>query len=145
MKFLIWFLCVLANAIIITLIKAAGIILGGIPTALLFVATLWLARNLCKKWDEHKDGKKRKKDDDEQKTELNAPAYRSASVWKCHCGRMHNDYESSCVCGATKSDAKKKEKDPVRFCRKCGEKLLDNSRFCRICGVEIIEVKEDEM
>lgn len=29
--------------------------------------------------------------------------------------------------------------DKIRFCRKCGEKLIDNSRFCRKCGTEIVE------
>ena len=28
----------------------------------------------------------------------------------------------------------------VRFCRKCGEKLIDGSKFCRKCGTEVIEV-----
>ena len=32
------------------------------------------------------------------------------------------------------------EVDKVRFCRKCGEKLIDSSRFCRKCGTEIVEV-----
>ena len=27
----------------------------------------------------------------------------------------------------------------IRFCRKCGEKLIDNSRFCRKCGTEIVD------
>ena len=26
--------------------------------------------------------------------------------WKCTCGRIHKNYESSCVCGATKFEAK---------------------------------------
>lgn len=30
--------------------------------------------------------------------------------------------------------------DRIRFCRKCGEKLLDNSQFCRKCGTEVVEV-----
>ncbi len=30
--------------------------------------------------------------------------------------------------------------DRIRFCRKCGEKVLDNSRFCRKCGAEVVEV-----
>ena len=34
------------------------------------------------------------------------------------------------------------KEDKICFCRKCGEKLLDNSRFCRKCGLEISEVKE---
>lgn len=29
--------------------------------------------------------------------------------------------------------------DKIRFCRKCGEKLIDNSRFCRKCGTEIVD------
>ncbi len=31
------------------------------------------------------------------------------------------------------------ETDKVRFCRKCGEKLIDSSKFCRKCGTEIVE------
>lgn len=31
----------------------------------------------------------------------------------------------------------------IRFCRKCGEKLIDNSIFCRKCGTEIVNVEED--
>lgn len=27
---------------------------------------------------------------------------------------------------------------PIRFCRKCGAKLLPNSRFCSQCGIEVI-------
>lgn len=27
----------------------------------------------------------------------------------------------------------------VRFCRRCGEKLIDNSCFCSKCGTEIIK------
>ena len=29
--------------------------------------------------------------------------------------------------------------DRIVFCRKCGEKLLDNSRFCAKCGTEIVK------
>ncbi len=53
MKVLIWFLCILGMSIIITLIKEAGVVLGGIPTALLYAAMFWLARTLCRKWDEY--------------------------------------------------------------------------------------------
>lgn len=30
------------------------------------------------------------------------------------------------------------ERDEICFCRKCGEKLLDNSRFCCKCGTEVV-------
>lgn len=94
MKFLIWFLCILANAIITVLINNAGIILGGIPSALMFAATFGLARTLCKKWDAHKEY-----------------------------GGMEKDI--------LRAD------NQIRFCKKCGERLLENSKFCRKCGAEV--------
>ena len=54
MKVLIWILCIFANALITTILKESGILLGAIPTMILFGAMFWLARTLCKKWDEHK-------------------------------------------------------------------------------------------
>lgn len=33
--------------------------------------------------------------------------------------------------------------DKICFCRKCGEKLIDNSKFCRKCGTEVIEKTAD--
>ena len=39
-----------------------------------------------------------------------------------------------------------KEKDssatPILYCRRCGEKLIENSRFCRKCGTEVIISEE---
>ena len=32
----------------------------------------------------------------------------SVGEWKCTCGKIHKDYEMSCVCGVTKTEAKKK-------------------------------------
>ena len=54
MKVLIWFLCIFANALITTIFKQNGILLGAISTMILFAAMLWTARTLCKKWDERK-------------------------------------------------------------------------------------------
>ena len=31
------------------------------------------------------------------------------------------------------------EADKICFCRKCGEKLIDNSKFCSKCGTEVIK------
>lgn len=147
MKVLIWFLCFFANALITTLIKEAGVILGGIPTALMFAATLWLARTLCKKWDEHKENKAMEKEASapkpqpyEQKTEHSFVAAPVPDAgWRCSCGRVHPKYETSCICGKSKFDNLKPNTDKICFCRKCGEKLIDNSRFCRKCGTEIVE------
>lgn len=60
--------------------------------------------------------------------------------WQCSCGRFHPKYETSCICGKSKFDNLKPETDKICFCRKCGEKLIDNSQFCRKCGTETVEV-----
>lgn len=54
MKILIWFLCILVYAVITVLLNMSGIILGGIPTVILVGGAMWLAKTLCKKWDERK-------------------------------------------------------------------------------------------
>lgn len=161
MKVLIWFLCIFANALITTLIKEAGVILGGIPTALMFAATLWLARTLCKKWDEHK-GNKSIEENGSVQGEQSAPNVNREAVhhnnsatyidgWQCSCGRTHPRYETSCICGKSKfdniapstpetTDAELPQiTDKVLFCRKCGEKLIDNSQFCCKCGTQIVK------
>ena len=102
MKVLIWFLCIFANALITVLAKENGIILGAIPTIVLFGGMFWLATALCKAWD------KRHEDDRENRI-------------------------------LEREKAEEAAREQVRFCRKCGEKLLDGSKFCRICGTELIE------
>lgn len=153
MKVLIWFLCIFANALVTTLIRESGVILGGIPAAVLFGATFWLARTLCKKWDEHKAAKaeRKKLSDGEVGNGNNLPAN---SGWQCSCGRVHPSYETSCVCGKSKLEHKSEQSQPfaaaevtdkICFCRKCGEKLIDGSRFCRKCGTEVVDTKNTIM
>lgn len=60
MKILIWFLCILANSIITAIIKANGIILGGILTFIMYMITFAVARTLCEKWQEYKNNKQKK-------------------------------------------------------------------------------------
>lgn len=80
------------------------------------------------------------------------------SGWQCSCGKVYPKNVSSCVCGKSKTDNINQSKsteafsktdeilvedittttDQIHFCRKCGNKLLDNSKFCGKCGTEII-------
>ena len=53
MKGLIWFVSLLAVAVITTVLKKAGISLGFIPTFLLYGAGFFVAGVLCKKWEFH--------------------------------------------------------------------------------------------
>ena len=51
MKFLIYLGCFIVLALVQTLIKEAGIILGGIPTAILFYLTYSIAHKLSSVWE----------------------------------------------------------------------------------------------
>ena len=59
MKGLIWFLCIFACAAVFAAFRMKGILLGGIPSMIIFGSALWLARTLCRKWDEHKEDQER--------------------------------------------------------------------------------------
>ncbi len=58
MKVFIWFLCLCVYGVITVLFYNAGILLGAIPTVILVGGVMWLAKTLCKKWDERKGEKK---------------------------------------------------------------------------------------
>jgi hypothetical protein len=51
MKALIWVACVFLFNLLIVLIKDTGIILGGIPTVLIYGLMFFVAHRLCKAWD----------------------------------------------------------------------------------------------
>lgn len=72
-----------------------------------YFAVYFVARKLCNKWDEHKEAKAEKKKATKQQNIV---------------------VEEKTVA---------EDANQVRFCRKCGEKLLDNSQFCRKCGTAI--------
>ena len=111
MKILILFLCGCVTSIIITLFKEEiGIILGAIPVALLFAATMWLAEIFYKKWDKHKKA-----------TKVNSePADTSSNI-------LQDVATPEGICG----------EDNVVFCHKCGTRLSEGSQFCRKCGTDI--------
>lgn len=55
MKIVIWVLCILVYSVVSVLIREAGILLGGIPTALLGLALVFApAPFLCRAWDKRK-------------------------------------------------------------------------------------------
>ena len=127
MKVLIWFLCIFANALITTLIKEAGVILGAIPTVILYGATFWLARTLCKKWDEHKENKAVEQNVSVQAVQT-APADTTEQVRFCR------------KCG-------EKFIANIQFCHKCGTKVDDDIviESCVACSIDepICEIQKE--
>lgn len=66
MKALIWIGCIFTLSLCFVMIKNAGIILGGIPSALMFGGMWWIASSLSKKWDIRKERKMNKEDEDNE-------------------------------------------------------------------------------
>ena len=54
MKILIWIGCILLYGIVNAMCRAQGIILGGLPTALMFFGIFFLAGTLCRLWDKRR-------------------------------------------------------------------------------------------
>ncbi len=51
MKVLIWIVCFFVLSVLIVLLKNLGIVLGGVPTVILYLITWWGAKTLTKKLD----------------------------------------------------------------------------------------------
>ena len=113
MKFLIWFLCIFAYALIKTLIKETGVMLGGIPTVILVGVTILLARLLCEKWDEHKENKEAIKPANRYPKSIKATIQRPSAVNPPTPQTLQYNTVTDKIC----------------FCRKCGSKVIDDAIF----------------
>lgn len=131
MKVLIWIGCFFVATILNTLLGyATGIKIGYV---IFYLAVYFVAKNLCAAWDEHKEAKAKQKKTAQQQ-------YIAVEE------KTETDYinktdtpESQIIDGDTPP-----QKDKIRFCRKCGEELINNSQFCRKCGTKIIEIFTDK-
>ena len=61
MKFLIWFIAILAHSLLVTILEQNGIILGGLPIFFFFFLTFSVAAAFSAKWDWRKFKRKAKK------------------------------------------------------------------------------------
>ena len=76
MKIAIWVGVLFVVSAITTALKMNGILLGGIPTALIYGAAAFLASTLCKVWQNRRDEKEASK---------NKEAHEARQICKC-CG-----------------------------------------------------------
>ena len=56
MKAVIWILCIAFIAVVQTVCRSSGIILGGIPTMILYGGSVYVAFTLCNAYDKRKGG-----------------------------------------------------------------------------------------
>lgn len=163
MKVLIWFSTILIITTINLLIGyATGFMGGSIP---LYLACYFTARALCKKWDKFKISRKASnegltsiqyikdkvptllfrecEDIRENEEELKAVLKRNVKdrkISNVYADIIYDEYmKPKQKSGFINTVEKKNKEDEICFCRKCGEKLIDNSRFCRKCGTEVVK------
>ena len=160
MKVLIWIGCFLVASILNTILGYATGIKAGYLVFYFFV--YFVAKKLCNKWDERKPSKKttETKSEDttitENKCEMCGHICNKITAAKIE-DEMGIRYRNLCdacmeIYSATPNEptdlAEPAESNineaasyatQNQFCRKCGEKLVENSRFCRKCGTEIIK------
>ena len=65
MKALIWIGCIFLLSLCTVLLRYQGIILGGIPTGLMYAGAIAIARGLCKAWDARKNNKEENKNNEQ--------------------------------------------------------------------------------
>lgn len=130
MKFLIWFGCFFLNALITMIINGNGIILGGIPTALLFLGCYFLAKFLCKKWDNHKTNKLNKKKNNDKLAEC----FVETPDIPCDLP-LPSEIENQKMEQNIEFEQHFEQEEIV--CIKCGSPLLPTQSFCSHCGKKI--------
>ncbi|MBQ7045063.1 MAG: zinc-ribbon domain-containing protein [Clostridia bacterium] len=119
------------------LFTALYIALGSNEIANVFPAFLWssLGYSILKKTScSDVDDKDILKDDPNHITECLSCGYRDKNFFNScpKCGKSAKRYiylkEDTII-----------DTNQVKFCRKCGEKLIDNSQVCQKCGTEIVK------
>ena len=160
MKVLIWIGCFLVATILNTLLGyATGIKAGYL---VFYFAVYFVAKKLCNKWEEHKSNKKttesKPKDGITTKSKCEMCGHIcdkiTPSKIKDDMGVRYRNLCDACmeIYNAPPNeptelvepeklniDETANSTAQIQFCRKCGEKLVENSRFCRKCGTEIVK------
>lgn len=95
MKILIWGGMIFAVSAITTALRMNGILLGAIPTMLIYGAALFLAGTLCKLWDHHRNEKEARANKAEHEARLickHCGAKLSAMSRVCpQCGQLSHE------------------------------------------------------
>ncbi|HHX37841.1 MAG TPA: zinc ribbon domain-containing protein [Clostridiaceae bacterium] len=122
MKVLIWFLTILVATILNTLLGYATGFKAGY--FVFYIAVFFVARKLCNLWDKHTEAK-------------NEDAIAQPS------NMIQNEptpftFPSNPDEIPIKGMAPAADMPPIKFCRKCGHELLDDSDFCSNCGTRVI-------
>ncbi len=154
----LWFFCLVCIQVIF---KNIGVLLGALPTALLYLLVWFCADKTWYAWKQHTVLKEAQK---AGKTpfEFIANDVPESVIEYCNSVRGNvaevKDYLKACVKNKSITDLESRilfeefktprllsaenHGKPILFCRECGTKLLGNSSFCQKCGTKIITPEE---
>lgn len=129
MKVLVWIICCLVYGVVITVLNSNGIMLGGIPTAALFMLTWWVASTLCKRYDA------------KHSPENSSQEVQQSQITECKaCGFKDTVFFNPCPkCGEYV------RKNNRKCCTNCGAELIDKSEFCRKCGADVVKKTDSKL
>lgn len=125
-KVLIWIGCFFVATVLNVLLGyATGIKVGYF---IFYLAVYFVAKKLCEKWEQHKN-----------KDDTNSCSGEHDNYVQIQT-EQENKFDSADV---VESEGSVRDTNQIRFCRKCGEKLINRSRFCRKCGTEIVSMEDE--
>lgn len=138
MKVLIWFSTILVATVLngllgyITGIKAGYIVF--------YIAVYFVAKRLCKAWDEHKVDKEVKTNPHPDTKDAEKVDTFSISDFSSNKSLSETALETENI---EVTDISTANQEPqIVFCRKCGTKLIEGAEFCKKCGIR--KIREEE-
>ena len=165
MKVLIWIGCIFGGSLLWTMATYAGIG-GALPMIIIEGGAMYLANHLCKKYDQkHAEDIDNKRPTGDWICTYCGAKNDHAFIACVNCGKacqeppvpvsvpvvlepvtenaVVNNKPDSMTSAIPESPAKQSNSQQIKFCRKCGFKLIDGSKFCSKCGNKI--ESEDEV
>lgn len=130
MKVLIWIACLIGASTVEVFLGYVGIV-GLIPTLAVYGGMFAAARYLCAKYEEERNGGSTPDPVSSEESDGSSVADPVSSEELDGSSAAHGEEERENVEGAFLP--------PITYCRKCGEKLVEDSDFCSFCGAAVVK------
>lgn len=117
MKAFIWLFCFFVAAVIQTAVREVGILLGAVPSMLLYALTWWSAKKLCAAWDR-------------RKTSKSTSDYADSLILPPETFEVDANVEATLAVSTSSNLDTPKH----RFCKQCGNPIDPDTRKCADCN-----------
>lgn len=138
MKFLVWFIALLIPAIIVNIARLSGILLGALPTFIIWGIAIFLARYICKSIDEKREEEATKALVEQNRQE--SAALRLAAQ-DPHSHASSTPEEAILLPVEPLPAQEPAKKKTLGFCRACGQPIDGETGRCAGCGKQYRKIK----